>query len=609
MSQSRSLITLKSTPLLILCAAQSIASYAQTSLTARERVLDYVVRTGPVAIQPQSIPPENIPSEGTPLEDIPSETAPDATPPMTDIPLSEPAIETMPEVTAMADVPEVMAEAPNDDIISTAPPVISEDPAPNLDLRAEFIPTTQGPNSFGFFTSAGDYLAQRGNTETPRLTLRYEITRKNAKTAVPGKSSSVEIMVGPDYAAISKSFDTLVIYDFKTKRLLNLTKSSGQFTNASLYAAAYRAINTVSNMTNGGKLRALPLGKDVTLDAFYLESALGYSAVPDVAGLSISQADDTITADLTGERVFSAALNGPELDDYRQAYSFISLLYHSEAVHPAILAEMKDIRRAPNAMTVHSFGPKMPDGEIITWSLKSKMVERAAFPLPSTAKSALDSSDVSPLAFVIREALAGRAMGGSVDPNAAMTVIEQQIEGKQYLSAWISAQSLKDRLGGCERLNGLCKAISTARDNGEGDSELTSLIEALKDADTKRLRTTGLLALKDMISAADAPSLVLRRAGLALAKTSVAERKAADISDLDPADLLSQAIARNPYDLLAYQGLAQIFAARGDFIQSWDMNDALRAFPDTPKRLRGPIDKAEAQLERRAPGFFPPVDD
>lgn len=620
MSHSRTFITLKSTALLTLCTAQTVVSFAQTDPTARERVLDYVVRTGPVATQPES-PTLDIPlapgaaspavdmsasesiSDAPIIKDMPIETvrAPDSEP------VPEPELEPEPEIIT-EDVNSV--ETPDDEIISTATPIIVNDITDdaNPEPAAEITSTREGPKSFGFFTSAGDYLAQRGNVDAPRLTMRYEVSRKNAKTAVPGKSSSVEIMVGPDYAAISKSFDELVIYDFKTKRLLNLTKSTGQFTNASLYAASYRAIDTVSKMTKGGEMRQLPLRKDITLNAFYLESALGYSAAPNVEGLSISQLDETITAELSGEKVFSASLNGPELDDYRQAYSFISLLYHNEAVHPAILAEIKDLRRAPNAMTLHSYGPKMPDGEIISWRLKSKMVERAAFPLPSSAKSVLEGSDVSPLGFVIYEALAGRAMGGAVDPQAAMTVINGQIDSGQYLSAWISAQSLKDRLGGCERLSGLCKAISTARDKGAGDSELTALVKALKDAETKRLRTTGLVALKPMINAPDAPSLVLRRAGLALAKTSVAERKAVDLSGLDPADLLRQAIARNPYDLLAYQCLAQVFAARGDFIQSWDMNDALRAFPDVPQRLRSPIDKAEQKLERRAPGFFPPVD-
>jgi len=87
---------------------------------------------------------------------------------------------------------------------------------------------TTGPESFGFFISARDYLAQRGQAQKPRLTLRYDVTRKNAKTAVPGNSSTVDIIIGTDYAAISKSSDKIVIYDFKEKRLLTISPSESR---------------------------------------------------------------------------------------------------------------------------------------------------------------------------------------------------------------------------------------------------------------------------------------------------------------------------------------------------------------------------------------------
>ena len=206
------------------------------------------------------------------------------------------------------------------------------------------------------------------------------------------------------------------------------------------------------------------------------------------------------------------------------------------------------------------------------------------------------------------EAAAGRALGGQVVPESALSVINQQISQGDPLSAWVSAQSLKDMMGGCEQLAGLCRAISKAQSQKDTQPELASLIDALMQAERKSTRLEGLKGLSPMISSPDAPSLVLRRAGLALAKTTKSQRTAAGLADFDPERLLSQAIARNPYDLLAYQGLAQLEAARGDFIQSWNVNDPLRAFPNASDTLRGPIDKAEAQLTAVAPGFFPPVD-
>ena len=591
-----------------LAAATSLAvtASAQIDMTARERVLNYIVKTSPpirntAATEDLSIiaAPLDIRAEGDIRveDDIRVEGLEDEI-------ISNEVISTAPPLSRPSKGAAITPPPPQD--------ILTDQERENSIVRdlsqLERVEVGNGPKSFAFFTSAPDYLSQRGTTTGPRLTLRYDITRKNAKTAVPGRTSIVDIIIGTDYASISKSSEELVIYDFKEKRLLNVNKASNSFTNTSLYAASYRAVDTVGRMTNGGQLRKLPLGDGLTLDAFYLESALGYAAGAPPIDLTVSQTDNKITADFEGEQVFSAALNGPKLEDYRQAYSFLSLLYHSEPVHPAILAELKDVRAAPNAMTFVSFGPKIPDGEIISWTLKSKMSETAEFPLPKGAASIVEGSSVSPLDFVMTEAVAGRALGGQVMPESALTVINQQISQGDPLSAWISAQSLKDMMGGCEQLAGFCRAISKAQSQKEAHPELSSLIDALDQADRKSTRLEGLKALSPLISAPDAPSLVLRRAGLALAKTTKAQRAAAGLEAFDPEDLLSQAIARNPYDLLAYKGLAQLEAARGDFIQSWNINDTLRAFPNASDTLRGPIDKAEAQLTAVAPGFFPPVD-
>ena len=614
----------------VLASAVSLGAVAQTDTTARQRVLDYLERQNtnqPADTITPSAPigiVNSAPQETEPQEDGPQATTP--SPPAMPAPsinaLKAPVAEIVIQETAISEAesvePEIIATAPAaqpdmPDIIATSPrldltPIERENSIVRDLSSTSALKIKTGPESFGFFTSARDYLAQRGQIPQPRLTLRYEVNRKNAKTAILGKSSTVDIIIGTDYAAISKTSDNLVIFDFKEKRLLNISKSEGTFTNASLYAAAYRNLDTVGRMTDGGKKRSVPLGPDTTLDAFYLESALGYSARPNPPSLSVMQTGEKITAELEGERVFSAMMSGPKLSDFRQAYSFIGLLYHSEPVHPAILADLKDLRTAPTSMIFHSFGPKIPDGEIISWTLQSKKSETAGFPLPASAKSVIELENVSPLGFVMSEAIAGRALGGHVDPRAALTVINQQLDRGDALSAWVSAQSLKDSVGGCEQLTGLCKAISTAERKKDSSSELTAIIEGLSLTKNKASRIDGLKRLRPTISAPDAPSLILRRAGLALAKTSPSDRAAAGLSKFEPADLLSQAIARNPYDLLAYKGLAQIQAARGDFIQSWDINDALRAFPNTPKGLSDSIERAESQLESQAPGFFPPVD-
>jgi len=92
-------------------------------------------------------------------------------------------------------------------------------------------------------------------------------------------------------------------------------------------------------------------------------------------------------------------------------------------------------------------------------------------------------------------------------------------------------------------LAGLCRAISDAENQKSASSELTAIIEGLSETKSKSTRIEGLSKL--------------------------------------------------------------LQAARGDFIQSWDINDALRAFSGVPQELRAPIDRAENQLSARAPGLVP----
>lgn len=587
---------------LIATGSPRLSAPQGSGLTARERMLDFIARSA-APLTPSPVTPSSAPTLAVPTPAEPSPAAPLAL------------------ETAAAAAPVELATDINDiDIsepISTAPKSISE-PAPQTSARHASLdtpaspaqiagPQISGPQSFGFFTPAARYLAQRGGTSKPRLTLRYEVASKNATTAALGKNQIVDLVIGTDYAAISKTPDEMVIYDFKTNRILNYNPAAQTFTNASLYAAAYQNINTVSKMTEGGAKRKIAMSASEDLDAFYLESSLGYAA-GDLGGkLSVQQSGGLINAKFDGESVFSATLNGPKLKDYKQAYSFISLLYHSEPIHPAILAELKDVRAAPNAMTITSYGPSYPRGKVFTWTLKSQISETSDFPLPPTAKSVIEVESVSPLGFVISEALAGRALGGQADPAALLTAINQRQSSGDSLSSWVSAQTLKDRMGGCERLSGLCRAIRSAEASSSADPDLASLIQAFKDIEQSSSRAAGISALIPMISAPDAPSVVLRRAGLALAKLPKSSAQSAGLGGLDAADLLSQAIARNPYDLLAYKGLSQVHAARNNFIESWDMNDALRAFPNVPSDLTAPINRAESKLSTRAPGFFPPV--
>lgn len=475
---------------------------------------------------------------------------------------------------------------------------------------------------YGFFQTAADYLAARGDAPSAQLKLTYRVTLMDVKTGIPLKPEFAVITLGDDYVMLKRLSADAQIFDFKTRRLLTVSDDAQSFTNVSLFGARYSTIDTVRRMTANGDKRAIdapsktrPKGaigpatpsQTQALNAFYLESALGWAAKKlDDPAFKYTRKEDNIEASFDGDGVFMGRFNGPNFDTRGQSYSFVSLMFHTLPAHPEILSRLTDITRVPTNLTLHKVTPEIPAGQKQIWQLTDAVSKSAPFPLPRAAKSVAEQEGVTPLAFVVSEALKGGALGGPPDPAATLAAMEERLAQGDVLAVWLSAAALSDKLGDCKALSGLCDLRARARAAGKGDEDLAQLFAAFDDVQNPSRRIAGITALQPLLADPDVPGIILRKAGVALSKTRRAERMKAGMADLNPETLLIQSIAKDPYDYAAYLSLAQLYAARGDFIQSWDIADALRAFPDAPDALKVGFDRAESQLLAGAPGFFPP---
>lgn len=584
----------------VVSGAVSGLAFAQDSaLTPRERVI-ISLQTDRVGFAPDAAIPGAAISESL----VPAAIAVEPS----DI---ESAIK---NVEASSDIAEL--ETP----VDTSPPPIFDIPLPSTGMIFE-----PAEGRYGFFQTAPDYLAARGTAAGSQLKLRYKVVKSDGVTGISSPPEMVNILLGTDYAATSRGDGPMKIFDFKTRRLLTLTADAPEhFTNVSLYAARYKNIDTVRRMTNGGKLRdltapkrgAIPLSasaKPKGLNAFYLESSLGWAAAPlpkrndGEPALTMKTKDRVTEARFDGKNVFTAKFNGPDFDVSTQGYSLISLFYHMLPIHPEILANLTTVTTAPTYLKLYIESPNAPSGQIESWTLTDAVADEAPFPLPSGALSVTELEAVSPLAFVMTEALHGRALGGPPDITATLAAMENRLEAGDVLAVWLSANAMSDRMGNCEALDGLCAMIARARTAGMEDEDLRDLFTAFDDVNTPAKRIGALMTLQEAVADPDAPGIVLRTTALGLAKLKRTQIVTAGLSDLKPEILLTQAIAKDPYDYAAYQGLAQVYAARGAFIESWDMSDALRAFPDVPDAMTTPFERAEQTLSRGAPGFFPPL--
>ena len=211
------------------------------------------------------------------------------------------------------------------------------------------------------------------------------------------------------------------------------------------------------------------------------------------------------------------------------------------------------------------------------------------------------------MAFVITEAVYGRALQGPPAPEATLEAMRSRLNEGDVLAVWLSALSLADKLGGCEMLSGLCELVTRAKDKGGSDENIQELILAFDNLKQSATRADGLKTLAPLLEDADTPSIILQRGAIGLTKLKRSQVQSAGLSSLNPEELFKRAIAKDPYDYAAYKGLAQLFAAQGRFAESWDIADALRAFPYAPDSLKTSFDGAGSKLLRGAPGFFPPI--
>jgi hypothetical protein len=478
-----------------------------------------------------------------------------------------------------------------------------------------------------FYLSANDYHELRGAKKTPQWTLEYEVTTAKFGASSLGDPQTRTLLVGTDYVSMRVD-DIQKIYDFKLNRYLEIKPNLGLdgkntdgliFDNISLFAKAFRNLSIVNKSTDAGKKRIISVSEDKDLDSFWLESAMSWAAAPLKTPLEVDQRDALLFAARDGNGIFKANFDAKNVDEnfktdgFKDA--FLAFAHHEWPLHPSILKALYAYDTPPSDLNMVSFGPKAPDGEKQTWSLVKATFGDAAFPLPQNAKSAVEREPVSPLAFVINEAVHNRAVGGIQSPEQIHTEFKKAQKVDDKLAQWILGQKYNAYSGRCDQSNGdsLCDALqSIINENrfnllGQLDkrakklSDYSSAFEMAKD---KKSRPTALLTLKPYLTDPEIPAIVLRTAAMTRASMKTKSAQTAGLGSINAAALLKRSLATDPYDPYTYIGLAQIYAAKGAYEQSWDMYDTLRAGIPTALPADLPIDDVEETLKLSAAGYF-----
>lgn len=468
-----------------------------------------------------------------------------------------------------------------------------------------------------FYLSAQDYLSLRGDGIAAQTILHYQVESGPATGSDLSTPREITLILGTDYAAIQVGKNT-TLYDFKLNRILTIKpeyamdgKVTGQvrFENTSLYAKAYRDISAVRGATQNGRLKQLDMGSGTTLDAFWIESAMSWSAAASGRDLTLDKTDKSLRVHRKGEVIFSAEFTD---ETYGMAginkNSLLSFAHLEWPLHPSVLRALYAYDSPPKWFEMLSYGPTAPKGQKQVWTLVKRVDEEAAFPLPSNAIGTAQMQKVSPLVYLINEAVHNRALGGIKSVKQLSKSFKDKWDAEQYWQAWIVGQKYMAYSGGCKNPDDttICKATANIEQNRKGDlpKRIQNYMTAVNSAGRPGLKGDAIEAIAPYLDKPETPAFIVRTAAMARAKMKKAQAETAGVTDMNPETLLQTALAKDPYDPNTYVGLAQVLAAKGAFEQSWDIYDALRAGIPTADTAALKINRLERNLRKTAPGYF-----
>ena len=510
-----------------------------------------------------------------------------------------------------------LVELETEELVASDPEAAPETPVSERSSEPE--PHILAP----FYVSAADYLALRGDEKQPQLALEYEVTTVGANSEEKGSSEIVTLIIGSDYASL-QSPQSQKIYDFKLNRYLEIkpapagkdgVASPPFLDNSSLYAKAYRNILAVRRATNNGALRRIKISEEQEIDAFWLESSMSWAAAPIEKKIKIKSSETDFLAIWEGETVASAKFSESAFENEEFKNSFFAFAHHVLPIHPNILIEFYNFDGPPKQLDMLSYGPTQPKGMTQKWVLKDRTVDKGTFPLTSDVLSAIERRPISPLVFVVNEAVHNRAMGGIASPTELVSQFETSHEKGDKIGQWLAGQQYIAYTGTCknEGKDGLCKALDELNEDAKFASlsaldpnakKLSDFINATEMAKSKKNRATALFTLQPYLDDEDTPAFILRSAAMARASMKKVDAQKSGMDTIQAEALLKRALAKDPYDPHTYVGLAQVYAAKGAFEQSWDIYDVLRAAIPTVDAVTLKIDQAESKLKESAPGYF-----
>jgi hypothetical protein len=458
------------------------------------------------------------------------------------------------------------------------------------------------------------YEAARGEPFGEASTYIWETSTERPGAAAL-ETGEIALSLGSDWARWDGPDASGRLIDLEAARFVSIEPGASEgdparFINSSLYAEARRRIDIYAGLSEAGARDEIAFGPAGTFHRIWLEAAMGVAAQP--GALVIEQADGVLTASHDGQ-IIAQAWFAPGEDSacaVEPAAAFepmLAHLRHAAPLHPDLIAAFRQLALTPCALEFTVVSPDSPEGRTERWVLQR--AEAGPPPIPPNAVTALPRAGL-----IGATALAGleaaRAPQSAAPELAAfhdrvLALREADDLAGAYLVTIQETHHFgpcPDQMIGSARL--VCVEVNALTQAGLGDPEFERALEGAA-AVRESAHATAVGRLSRFLDRSDdagaAARILVANELIAWGAEGLQSRP-----DLDPAALLSEALAIDPYAPDVYWHLGRRYLEAGAPHAAWLFFDLGRELPGrdaTP--LLAQADLQEERIAALAPDLAP----
>ena len=424
---------------------------------------------------------------------------------------------------------------------------------------------------------------------------------------------------GRDWASWVTQSGPQMWLDMSQGALFAKAEGQDRVVRTSLYAEARRHLDIYVALSEGGRRDVISFGNAGTFDRVWLEAATGVAS--QTGTLALTDTPTGFIALYDDQVVFSAdygAEEGSRCDassiGAEHSASALAWLPHVAPIHPDILERLSEDARFPCAFSFVVYSPDSPAGRLERWTRTASGDAPAPVIPPMPQDSTLVYAGADRLSAVLTAAtdtLDG-VYGAVPDTEAFFEESQRLQEEGDYAGALLVQIQETHHFGPCPeasigsaRLT--CAYASALTLSGQDDDtflELAAGLDALERNDAARAVERFAPFIDREGHAGAAARILTANALIAWGRVGLQARP-----DLDPAQLLAEALVMDPFAPDVYWRLGQRYLAAGAPGPAWSLFDLGRQLPrpveDTPL---AEADTLELRMSDLAPYWLPHVE-